>query len=494
MRVLVTGGTGVVGSSAVTALLQHGHAVNLLSRHAERDAGAWAHGVTPIEGDISDPTALAAACAGCDAVVHLVGIVDETPPSATFQRINVEGTENVVREAEPAGVRRLVYVSSLGCDDGKSPYHRSKLAGEEAVRRFSREWVILRPGAVYGPGDEHISVLLKMVRALPAIPLVGDGSQPFQPVWHEDVAEVIALAVERDDVVSGVYEIAGEETTSQRDLLSRFERLTSRSPVVVSVPEFLAQAGLKVAEAVGVDVGINDSQMQMLVEGNTLPPGANNALIRVFGITPTPLDEGLRHLADALPEQLPAGGIGPLKRKRFWADIQGSRYDADHLLRYVRGHFSELAPSVMAPHAEPGTTGEIEEGETLTLDLPLRGHAQVRVAEVDDQRITMLTLEGHPLAGAVRFQTEPVGDRVRFEVQAYDRAANVVDMLMMRALGDRLQDDAWQRLVGNVVQASGGRADEVQHSSETLSPSESDLVQRWAEELVHLRKQDEAGV
>src|SRR5690348_12117595 len=119
MRVLVTGGTGVVGESAVTALLQHGHAINLLSRHADRDADAWAHGVTPFEGDITDPSTLASAAAGCDAVVHLVGIVDESPPEVSFQRINVEGTENVVREAERAGVRRIVYMSSLGCEDGE---------------------------------------------------------------------------------------------------------------------------------------------------------------------------------------------------------------------------------------------------------------------------------------------------------------------------------------------------------------------------------------
>jgi NADH dehydrogenase len=491
MRVLVTGGTGVVGSAVVTALLQHGHAVNLLSRHADRDAGAWPRGVMPVQGDITDPRAVASATAACDAIVHLVGIVEETPPELTFDRINVAGTENVVRAAEAGGVRRLVYVSSLGCDRGESPYHRSKRDAEEAVTRFPREWVILRPGAVYGPGDEHISVLLKMVRSLPAIPLVGDGNQPFQPVWHEDFAEVVALAVERDDVVGGVYDIAGEEITSQRDLLSRLERLTNRTPVVIPVPEFLAETGLKAAQAVGLDVGINDSQLQMLVEGNVLPPGSNNALSRIFDVTPTPLAEGLRRVADAQPEQLPEGGVGPLKRKRFWADISGGYYDADQLFRYVRAHFGELAPSVMAPGAEPGTSIHIEEGETLTLDLPLRGHAQVRVAEIDERHFTLLTVAGHPLAGAVRFQTEPIGELVRFEVQAYDRAATVMDMLMMRTLGDRLQDAAWQRLVRNVVEASGGQAAEVQRSAETLSPSEAAVVHRWAEELVLMRKRDE---
>jgi NADH dehydrogenase len=468
--------------------------VNLLSRHADRDAGAWAHGVVPMEGEITDPAALAAAVAGCEAVVHLVGIVDETPPDDTFQRINVGGTLNIVRVAERAGVRRLIYVSSLGCDRGESPYHRSKRKAEDAVMHFPREWVILRPGAVYGPGDEHISVLLKVVRTIPVIPLVGEGAQPFQPMWHEDFAEVLARAVERDDVTGGVYELAGEDVTSQRDLLTRLERLTDRTPIAVPVPEFLARMGLELAETLGVDIGLNESQMQMLVEGNVLPPGATNALTRVFGVPATPLDEGLRRLADAQPEQLPADGVGSLKRKRFWADIHDSRYDADHLLRYVREHFAELAPTVMTPGAEPGTATHIEEGETLTIDLPLRGHAQVRVAEVGERRFTLLTVAGHPLVGAVRFQTEALDSLVRFEVQAYDRAATVVDMAMMRTLGDRLQDAAWRRLVQNVVQESGGRADEIRQSSDTLSPSEAALVHRWAEELVLARKQHEASV
>jgi len=492
MEVLVTGGTGVVGASAVSSLLKHGHTVRLLSRHAERDGREWSDGVTPIVGDVSDVASIAGAADGCDAVVHLVAIVEETPPSATFDRVNVEGTRHVVTEAERAGVRKLVYVSSLGCDGGQSPYHRSKLAGETIVREFNGDWVILRPGAVYGPGDEHFSVLLKMVRTLPVIPIIGDGAQRIQPIWHEDFAEVIARAVERDDVNGGVYDIAGTEVTTQRDLVDRVRRLTARVTVNVPVPEFLAHAGIKVAELSGVDIGLNQSQLQMLVEGNALPPGSNNALTRVFGISPTPLDEGLRSLADAQPEQLPNHGVGPLTRKRFWADIRGGKFDADRLLDHVRLNFAMLAPAVMSAGAEPGTPTDIEEGATLTLDLPLRGHVQVRVAEVDERRFTMLTLEGHPLAGAVRMQTEPRGDgAVRFEIQIYDRAGSIPDFLIMRTLGVMLQDRAWTELVENVVRTAGGRETEVQHSTETLSESEADVVHRWAEELVIMRKQQQ---
>ena len=494
MQILVTGGTGVVGASTVSALLERGHEVRLLSRHAERDARAWPNGVTAVEGDVADAASLPGAADGCDAVVHLVAVVDESPPDVTFQRVNIDGTRHIVAEAARAGVRKIVYVSSLGCERGQSPYHQSKFAGEEIVRGFRGEWVILRPGAVYGPGDEHLSALLKMVRTLPVVPIIGDGNQPVQPLWHEDAAAAISIAVERDDLNGGVYDLAGEELTSQRDLVDRFRRLTNRTSVDIPVPEVLAQFGIKAAGAVGVDLGFSDSQLQMLIEGNALPPDANNALTRVFGVTPLSLDEGLRRLADAQPEQLPDDGIGSLMRKRYWADIADSRFDADRLLDYVRLHFATLAPAIMSTDAEPGTPSLVEEGVTLTLDLPLRGHVQVRVAEVDERRFTLMTLEGHPLAGAVRIQTEPVDAAVRFEVQVYDRAASIPDLVIMRTLGDTIQDRAWTQLIENVVKASSGRPADVRRSAESLSESEAAVVQRWAEELVIMRKQHDAGV
>src|SRR5690606_23878825 len=113
------------------------------------------------------------------AVVHITGIVEESPPETTFEAINVEGTRNIVNEAQRAGVRRLIFISSLGADRGESDYHASKRRGEEIVRTFRGAWTVVRVGAVIGPGDETVSVLLRMVRILPAVPVIGDGRQPF---------------------------------------------------------------------------------------------------------------------------------------------------------------------------------------------------------------------------------------------------------------------------------------------------------------------------
>src|SRR5215211_1794919 len=114
MHILVTGGSGVVGVGAVTELLRRGHSVRLLARHAREDSRQWPSGVTPVVGDVADAASIRGAADGCDAVLHVAGIVEESPPKVTFQRVNVDGTANMCAEAERAGARRFVFVSSLG--------------------------------------------------------------------------------------------------------------------------------------------------------------------------------------------------------------------------------------------------------------------------------------------------------------------------------------------------------------------------------------------
>jgi uncharacterized protein YbjT (DUF2867 family) len=490
MKVLVTGGTGVVGESAVRALHEHGHSVRVLSRHAGRDEKWWPSGVEGWAGDVSNDKSLRGSAKGCDVVLHLAGIVEEQPPDHTFQAVNIDGTRYVVLEAERAGVKKIVYVSSLGAERGQSNYHRSKHVAEDVVRSFSRDWVVLRPGAVYGPGDEHVSVLLQMIRSLPVIPTIGDGDQKFQPVWHEDLAEALALAVERDDVRCRTLEIAGPDLTSQNDLTSRLRALTDRAAPQAPLPELLAEWGLRALDAIGVNVPFNEAQLRMLVEGNFIPAGTPNALTSVFHVEPTSLDEGLRRLVNEQPEQLPAEGVGALMRKRFWVDIRGGRFDADGLFLYVREHLAELmSSSIVRVKAEPLASTRIEEGETLTLEIPMRGHVQVRVGEAADRKITLLTVAGHPIAGAVRFFVEPTADAVRFEIQVYDRPASVFDQIMLRTVGQWLQRAAWVSLAKNVAAAAGDDRAEVQTAERELDDEELRVVNEWASTLsAHLSR------
>src|SRR4051812_41426022 len=194
MKVLVTGGTGLVGEATIAALLQRGHEVRILSRYGDRGVQRWPRGVEARAGDVATAAEVNGSARGCDAIVHIAGVEEENPPHVTFEKVNVLGTRHVVTEANRAAVRRLVFVSSLGADTGESEYHKSKRRAEQIVRGCARPWVIVRPGGVYGPGDKSLSLILKMVRGLPAIPIVDGGGQRFQPIWHEDAGKAIAAA------------------------------------------------------------------------------------------------------------------------------------------------------------------------------------------------------------------------------------------------------------------------------------------------------------
>jgi NADH dehydrogenase len=494
MHVLVTGGTGVVGKAAVDRLVAHGHRVRLLSRDATADAKQWAEAVKPWPGSIGDDGAVRGAAAGCDAVLHVAGIEVESPPEATFETINVEGTRRMVAEAEREGVGRFVYVSSLGAEHGSSPYHRSKLAAEHIVRGFRGAWLICRPGNVFGPGDQVISLLLRMVRTLPVVPVIGGGDQSFQPVWAEDLGEALARAVERADISGEVLELAGAERTTMDDLLDRIERLTDRSPPRLPVPEWLALRGVRAAEFFGVALPINDDQITMLLEGNTIAEGRPNALTGVLGVAATPLERALTQLADAMPEQLPDEGAGALEQHRYWVDIEGSRLDADELFALVRDDFGALAPAgLLEVGAEPGTPRRLEEGATMTLRVPLRGTVQVRVEEIRGHAITCATLEGHFLAGVIRFLVEELEPGLRFEVRSYFRAGGPLDLVGIRTIGRPAQDATWGAFVEEVARRSGGHVPAGVHSeSRTLEGADAERVEQWAEEMVMRRRREES--
>ena len=107
--------------------------------------------------------------------------------------------------------------------------------------------------------------------------------------------------------------------------------------------------------------------------------------------------------------------------------------------------------------------------------------------------VTLVTLDGHPLAGTVRISVEARGQELRVEVQAHERPATLPDFLVMRTLGDPAQTETWKTFVRNVVRESGGLA-EVAHASEELAPSEARLVEQWADEMVLAQRRDESGV
>jgi NADH dehydrogenase len=267
--------------------------------------------------------------------------------------------------------------------------------------------------------------------------------------------------------------------------------ITGRSPVPLHVPKPLAAFATSVAESAGLPFPIDDAKLKMLVEHNVIEPPEANALTTVFGVTPTPIKDGLTRLADLQPEQQPADGVGALECKRFWADIHDSDLDAERLMSYVREHCTDLMPVEFA--VEPGSEAPVEKGETLTGAIPMRGNIQVRVVEVTPMSFTFATLRGHPLAGVVKFESADIENgEVRFGVTIWARAATFFDWLAMKTVGRGMQDDNWKGLVERVVVASGGMAESVHSTTDVCDDATAARIEGELSELIADQKRETA--
>lgn len=219
MKVLVTGGTGFVGTHVVNAFQRAGHEVAVLARDPSATKNRYNRPVEPVSGNVLDPASLDAALAGREALVHLVGIIHEKGEQ-TFDRMHREAVENVVAAARRTGVRRLLHMSAMGSsEDSPSEYGRTKAAGERPVRDSDLDWTIFRPSVIFGLGDGFFALLAPIVRYNPLfIPVIGRGTTRFQPVSVHDVARVFADSLRRPDTVGKTFELGGPQVFTLNEI------------------------------------------------------------------------------------------------------------------------------------------------------------------------------------------------------------------------------------------------------------------------------------
>lgn len=283
MRVFVTGGTGFAGPAVVGALLSHGHAVTALV-HRRAPPGA----VRVVRGDVADP---ALDLAGHDAVVHLVGIIKEKG-AATFERMHVEATWNVLAAAKRASVGRFLHMSALGAREGATKYWDTKARAERIVRASGLDWTIFRPSFIVGEGKGFDRQWADIAR-LGVLPRFGKGDFLMQPVARADVAEAFARALVTPASVGKVYELGGPERFTFADYERRLlERMRIRRPVL-PVPKGLARLGAAAFHRVP-GFPADPEALDMLFEGSVTD---DDAWTRDLGIRPTTWHEASAFLA-----------------------------------------------------------------------------------------------------------------------------------------------------------------------------------------------------
>lgn len=290
MTVFITGATGFIGRTLVRKLIDRGETVRALYRSKKRTRFIEHSNLVWVHGHIGESSCLLEGLDGADAVIHLVGILIE-PKGASFQKIHVEGTQNVLQAARQAGVRRFLYMSALGTrPHAKSRYHQTKWEAEERVRQSGLDVTLFRPSVVFGPEDVSVNWFAKMVRFFPIVPIPGTGRNRLQPVWVEDVADAMIQSLERPHTIGKTYTLAGPQSYPMDGLFDLLMKMGKKRRMKVHLPVFGLRIPAAIGEAVLPHPPITRDQLIMLQEDNI---GENDPAQKDLGLTFHSLEEVL---------------------------------------------------------------------------------------------------------------------------------------------------------------------------------------------------------
>lgn len=292
MKVFVTGGTGFVGSELVKQLTAADHQVVALVRRGSEQELQTGANVKEHIGDVTDPKSLTDGIKGCEAIIHLVGIIRAFPDQGiTFERLHIEATQNVLKAAAAAGVKRFLHMSANGARaDSETDYQRTKWLAEKAVRNSSCDWTVFRPSLIFGPGGEFLETLAGLVRQLPIVPVVGDGNYRMQPVAVDQVAESYVKALEMPETINKAYCLSGGESYPYDTVLDLVGKaLGNESVHKAHQPVALVKPIVSMLEAFD-KFPITADQLTMMLEGNECDP---QPWANTFNIKPTCFADGV---------------------------------------------------------------------------------------------------------------------------------------------------------------------------------------------------------
>jgi NADH dehydrogenase len=293
--ILVTGGTGFVGACAVRELVRRGKPVAVLGRDPAKVARRFpGMSVDARQGDVRDPGSIAAAFEGVEAVIDTVQFpnspIENKRKGWTFERVDYQGTVNQIEAAKAAGVQRYVYVSGAGAGpDAEKHWFVYKWRAEEALRASGLTHVILRPTWIYGPEDVSLNRFVGFARRLPFVPSFGDGRQPMQPLFIDDLGRLLADALDKPEADNQTFEAGGPERMSMDDVIKTALDVAGLRKPILHQP---------------VALGKLMATFLQLLPGPPLTPDAidfitheavadNTALERAFAPKLTPLREAL---------------------------------------------------------------------------------------------------------------------------------------------------------------------------------------------------------
>ena len=301
MTILVTGAAGYLGNQTVKKLVTLNRPVRAMVRHrakAEIRLRDVAESIETVAADVTDPDSLSAVMSGVSTVIHYVAIAMEKG-GQTYERVNYQGTVNLVNAAEAAGVSRFINMSQNGArSDLPYRFLASKGRAQDYVAASRLQWTALRPSAIFGPQDEFFNTFARLLKITPLVfPLIGGGKAMFQPVSVHDVVEAVIRSLDDDRVIGKELALGGPEVLSLAEIERRIMAAMNTRRLLISAPLSLLRPAVMVMQAILPGSPVSTGLLELLSVPNTV---ADNALVNHFGIQPIPFaGEHIQYLNDS---------------------------------------------------------------------------------------------------------------------------------------------------------------------------------------------------
>jgi NADH dehydrogenase len=300
MHILVSGGTGFIGSHIIDKLMESGgHRVYCLSRSAASKS-RWGQDVEMRQGDISDAGSLEHATIGMDAVVHCVQFpnhpVENPARGWTYLEVDGHGSERMVVAAKKNGVLRFIYLSGAGASAEKpQPWFRAKAMAESAILTSGMEYVILRPSWIYGPEDRSLNKFMLFSRFLPFVPVIGNGRMQVQPISVFDVATVAARAVTSREAGNRIFELGGPQALTMDEIIRTALRVAGKKRFLFHQPAALMKFIARLLEYLPTPP-LTPAAIDFILQEELVD---SSQAEQVFGMRFVSLEEGLRKYSES---------------------------------------------------------------------------------------------------------------------------------------------------------------------------------------------------
>lgn len=284
--VLVTGAAGMVGTHLCSELVKSGWRVRALVRDSGKAVTRLGHlDLETRVGDIRDSDTMRSAAEGCGSVIHLAAIAIEKA-GESYESTNADATAIVIEAAKAAGIDRIIHMSQNGADsESPHPFLRSKGIAQDRVTSSALRWTVLRPSVIFGPEDEFVNVLGRLVRLSPVVfPLPGGGTARFQPISVYDVAKVLRAVLGNPATSERIYPLGGSTPLTLRQMTERILIAMHASRILVSVPVKALRPVVGITQAVLPRPPVTTGLLDLLDIDNVVPDNA----ISEFHIEPVP--------------------------------------------------------------------------------------------------------------------------------------------------------------------------------------------------------------